>query len=58
MSKIIYILSLIITIDLFIVSVAYVYEYATIPAVLSALLVFICWFCCLILTYMYKELRA
>jgi hypothetical protein len=58
MSKIIYILSLIITIDLFVVSVAYVYEYATISDVLSAWLVFMGWLCCLMLTYIYRELRS
>ena len=58
MSKIIYILSLIITIDLFVVSIAYVYEYATISDVLSACLVFMGWLCCLMLTYIYRELRS
>ncbi len=58
MSKIIYILSLIITIGLFIVSIAYVYGYSSILDVLSVWLVFMGWICCLMLTYIYRELRS
>jgi len=57
MSKIIYVLSMIITASPFVITSMYLYGYATTSQVVLALLLFLCWTCCLMITYVYKSLR-